>query len=81
MIHRFHTGPPALPGALFLRCPLCRGAFFETVTTRQLTEDEAAALFPDLPVTAHVIFRTSDMDAGNSPEVIGFEGNIENIRC
>ena len=80
MIHRFHTGLPALPGALFLCCPLRRGPY-GTGTIRQLTEDEAAVLFPDLPVTAHVIFRTSDMDTGNSPEVIGFEGNIENIRC
>lgn len=50
------------------------------VTTRQLTEDEIAALFPNLPVTAHAIFKTSDMDAGNSPELIGFEGNIGNIK-
>lgn len=50
------------------------------VTTRQLTEDEIAALFPNLPVTAHAIFKTSDMDADNSPELIGFEGNIGNIK-
>jgi len=50
------------------------------VTTRQLTEDEIAALFPNLPVTAHAIFKTSDMDAGNSLELIGFEGNIGNIK-
>lgn len=51
-----------------------------TVTTRQLTEDEIATLFPNLPVTAHAIFKTSDMDAGNSPELIGFEGNIGNAK-
>ena len=51
-----------------------------TITTRQLTEDEIATLFPNLPVTAHAIFKTSDMDAGNSPELIGFEGNIGNIK-
>ena len=50
------------------------------VTTRQLTEGEIATLFPNLPVTAHAIFRTSDMDAGNSLELIGFEGNIGNIK-
>ena len=50
------------------------------VTTRQLTEDEIATLFPNLPVTAHAIFKTSDMDAGNSPELIGFEGNIGNAK-
>ena len=51
-----------------------------TVTTRQLTEDEIATLFPNLPVTAHAIFKTSDMDAGNSPELTGFEGNIGNAK-
>ena len=51
-----------------------------TVTTRQLTEDEIATLFPNLPVTAHAIFKTSDMDACNSPELIGFEGNIGNAK-
>ena len=54
--------------------------FDGTVTTRQLTEDEIATLFPNLPVTAHAIFKTSDMDAGNSPELIGFEGNIGNAK-
>lgn len=55
-----------------------------TITTRQLTEDEITTLFPNLPVTAHAIFRTSDMDGGNSggnsPKLIGFEGNIGNIK-
>ena len=51
-----------------------------TMTTRQLTEEEAAVVFPNLSVSAHAVFRTSDMDAGNSPELIGFEGNIGNIK-
>lgn len=51
-----------------------------TITTRQLTEEEIADLFPNLSASAHAVFRTSDMDAGNSPELIGFEGNIGNIK-
>lgn len=50
------------------------------ITTRQLTEEEMAALFPDMPVTAHAVFMTSDMDSGNSRKLIGFEGNIGNIK-
>lgn len=51
-----------------------------TVTTKLLTEEEAAVLFPNLSVSAHAVFRTSDTDAGNSSELIGFEGNIGNIK-
>lgn len=51
-----------------------------TITTKQLTEDELTTLFPNLPVTAHAVFRTSDMDASNSPELIGFEGNLGSIK-
>lgn len=42
------------------------------VTTRQLTEEEIAILFPNLPATAHAVF-------GNK-ELIGFEGNIGNTK-
>ncbi len=50
------------------------------ITTRQLTEEEIAALFPDLSVTAHAVFMTDDMEAGNTQRLIGFEGNIGNIK-
>lgn len=43
-----------------------------SVTTRQLTENEIAILFPDLPVTAYAVFGDS--------ELIGFEGNIGNVK-
>lgn len=43
-----------------------------SVTTRQLTEDEIAILFPNLPVTAYAVFGDS--------ELIGFEGNIGNVK-
>ncbi len=46
--------------------------FGVNVTTRQLTEEEIAALFPGLPVTAYVIFSDNE-------EVLGFEGNIGSI--
>ncbi len=46
--------------------------FGVNVTTRHLTEEEIAALFPGLPVTADVIFSDNE-------EVLGFEGNIGNI--
>lgn len=42
------------------------------VTTRQLTEEEIAILFPNLPVTAHAVF--------GDKELIGFEGNIGNTK-
>lgn len=51
------------------------------VTTKPLTEDEAVALFADLPVTANAIFKNSDMDAGASQELIGFEGQIGNVKA
>lgn len=38
-----------------------------------------ASSFPNLPVTAHLVFRTGDTDEGNSTELIGLEGNIGNI--
>lgn len=44
-----------------------------TITTRQLTEDEIATLFPNLPVTAHAVFK-------DSKELLGFEGNIGNTK-
>ena len=43
------------------------------VTTRQLTEEEIATLFPNLPVKAHAVF-------SNNKELIGFEGNIGNAK-
>ncbi len=50
------------------------------ITTRQLTEEEIAALFPDLPVAAHAVFMTGDMGTDHSQKLIGFEGNIGNIK-
>ena len=50
------------------------------VTTKPLTEDEAFALFSDLPVTASAIFLSSDMDASGSQELIGFEGHAGNVK-
>lgn len=50
------------------------------ITTKQLTENEAEALFPGLSVTANAIFQNNNMDAGNSQELIGFEGQIGNIK-
>lgn len=47
------------------------------VTTKPLTEDETLALFSDLPVTANAIFLNSDIDAGGSQELIGFEDKSE----
>ena len=49
-------------------------------TTKPLTEDEAEALFPGLSVTANAIFQNSNLDADSSQELIGFEGQIENIK-
>lgn len=43
------------------------------VTTRKLTEEELAILFPNLPVTAHAVF-------GDNKELIGIEGNIGNAK-
>ena len=51
-----------------------------TITERQLTDKETAALFPDLPVTAQALFMNGGTDAGSSQELIGFEGNIENMK-
>ena len=42
-------------------------------TTKPLTENEAEALFPGLPVTAHAVF-------SDNKELIGFEGNIGNAK-
>ena len=50
------------------------------VTTKPLTEDETLALFSDLPVTANAIFLNSDIDAGGSQELIGFEGQVGNVK-
>ena len=43
------------------------------VTTRKLTEEELAILFPNLPVTAYAVF-------GDDKEMIGIEGNIGNAK-
>lgn len=50
------------------------------VTTKPLTEDETLALFSDLPVTANAIFLNSDIDAVGSQELIGFEGQVGNVK-
>ena len=51
-----------------------------TITTRQLTETEAASLFPNLTVTAHAVFRVDDTVSDSNKELIGFEGKIENAK-
>ncbi len=51
------------------------------VTTRPLAEDEVTALFADLPITANAVFKNSDMDAGTPQELIGFEGQIGNVKA
>lgn len=43
------------------------------VTTRKLTEEEIALLFPNLPVTAHIVF-------SDNKELIGLEGSIGNTK-
>jgi hypothetical protein len=50
------------------------------VTTRQLTEEEIATIFPDLPVTANAIFQKDNMDTGASQQLIGFEGHVGNVK-
>lgn len=50
------------------------------ITTRQLTEEELAALFPGMPVTAHAVFTTGDAGTGHAQELIGFEGNIGTVK-
>ncbi len=50
------------------------------VTTNPLTEDEAAALFADLSITANAIFKNGDIDVGVPQELIGFEGQIGNVK-
>ncbi len=45
----------------------------DNVTMRQLTEEELAILFPNLPVTARAVF-------GDNKGLIGFEGNIGNAK-
>lgn len=49
------------------------------IITKPLTKTEAEALFKDMPVTAHAIFKNSDIDANHSQELIGFEGKIDNV--
>lgn len=51
-----------------------------TITTKQLTKEETAALFPNLSVTAHAVFMTRDMETDHSQELIGLEGNIGNVK-
>lgn len=50
------------------------------VTTRQLTEEEIAAIFPDLPVTANAVFSVDETSAGSGKKLIGFEGKIGNAK-
>ncbi len=49
-----------------------------TITTRELTAEEAAAVFPGLTVTGHATCQTLDADA--VPELIGLEGQIGEIK-
>lgn len=49
-----------------------------TITTRELTAEEAAAVFPGLTVTGHATYQTLDADA--VPELIGLEGQIGEIK-
>ena len=63
-----------------------------TMTTRRLTEEENAALFPGLPVTADAVFMADNMDTDDlqkrsgceentgNIKLIGLEGNIGNIK-
>ncbi len=51
-----------------------------TITTRQLTETEAAFFFQTLTVTAHAVFRVDDTVSDSNKELIGFEGKIENAK-
>lgn len=50
------------------------------VDTRQLSEREAQLLFTDLPVTGNVIYKSSGEDTGSPQELVGFEGQIGNIK-
>lgn len=50
------------------------------VTKKPLTEDEISALFSDLSITANAIFLNNDIDADGSQKVIGFEGQIGNVK-
>lgn len=50
------------------------------IYTRHLTEEEAHSLFAGLPVTADAIYMKSSADAGESQELIGFEGRIGNVK-
>jgi len=50
------------------------------IDTKQLTEEETHSLFADLPVTAYAIYTKNSMDAGNSQNLIGFEGEIGTIK-
>lgn len=50
------------------------------VDTRQLSEREAQLLFTDLSVTGNVIYKSSGEDAGSPQELVGFEGQIGNIK-
>lgn len=50
------------------------------VDTKQLTEEEAHTLFADLPITACTIYMKSNLDANNSQNLIGFKGEIGNVK-
>lgn len=50
------------------------------VTKKPLTEDEISALFSDLSITANAIFLNNDIDTDSSQKLIGFEGQIENVK-
>ena len=49
-----------------------------SITTRELTAEEAAAVFPGLTVTGHATFLARDPDA--APELVGLEGQIGEIK-
>ena len=50
------------------------------VIIRPLTEAEAEVLFPGLSVTAIALFQNSGADTGAAEELLGFEGQIGNIK-
>lgn len=50
------------------------------VTTKPLTKNEISVLFSGLSVTANAIFLNSNMDAGGSQTLIGFEGQVGNVK-
>ena len=66
----------------FVKCDAVGGSLslaYDT-TSRELTAEEASALFGDLPVTADAIFTVDEQAAGNAQKLIGFEGKIGDVK-